>query len=621
MTEEGILELPGIGPKLLKRLERQLGGPDGVLEALERGDVVALSSVTGVSRQRAVEIVQAHRGEALDWLRTGNAEDLARGSLAPFLERAVTRMGRAKLETLAPTTDRDRLEDRLSEARAWFDRLDDVDLDPVVQALREVQHPTTPRPKPERDVTIYLEEGHLMDQVREEGLDRWVDIANDDMPSADQQTLVLAATMGEVPRGAVHVPPGEPWEIVPWADVAWAETNRDLLEALASLADHLETEDHATPLLEALAKEGPREEVDLADLAEDCVTEANQTIEQALEETTLSGKDVLQVLQGGSSTAVETVVSEARAEARQRFEAASGMTGAPFSHEYPLEIHPGKVRELERQIRADQAMDRFRSSVEVAKAVRAHRQGVQAMVSAAIELDRWQAAVRAARDLGLSLPSLGGDLSVTGALHLELEGQGDPVDYPVPNDVVLLTGANSGGKTTLLETLGQVASLTHLGLPVPAAQATVPVLDGLAYYARPRQLGAGAFEGFLKTIEDVLLSDDHILVLADELEAMTELEAASAIIAEVVDHLKARGCPTVLVTHLAPFILEHIEARVDGIEAKGLDEDNELAVDRTPKVGHLARSTPELILQRLRNQATGDRRAVYEGMLERLEKG
>ncbi len=620
MTEEGILELPGIGPKLLKRLERQLGGRDGILEALDRGDVVALSSVTGVSRQRAVEIVQAHRGEALDWLRTGNAEELARESLAPFLDRAVTRMGRAKIETLAPTTDRDRLEDRLAEASAWFDRLEGVDLDPVVAALREVQHPTTPRPKPERDVTVYLEEGHLMDQVREEGLDRWVDIANEDMPSAGDQTLVLAATMGEVPRGAVHVPPGEPWEIIPWADVAWAETNQALLQALADLAEHLETDDHATPLLEALVEEGPGEEVDLIDLAEACVTEANETIEQALEETTLSGKDVLQVLQGGSSMAVETAVAEARADARERFEAETGLTGAPFSHEYPLEVHAGKVRELERQIRADRAMDRFRSAVEVAKAVRTHRDGVQAMVSAAIELDRWQAAVRASRDLGLGLPALGDQLAVTSALHLELGGQGDPVDYPVPNDVVLLTGANSGGKTTLLETLGQVAYLTHLGLPVPAGSATVPVLDGLAYYARPRQLGAGAFEGFLRTIEDVLLSDDHILVLADELEAMTELEAASAIIAEVVDHLKQRGCPTVLVTHLAPFILEHIEARVDGIEAKGLDDEDELVVDRTPKIGHLAKSTPELILQRLRNKATGDRRAVYEGMLARLEK-
>ncbi|MDX1610794.1 MAG: endonuclease MutS2, partial [Candidatus Thermoplasmatota archaeon] len=318
---------------------------------------------------------------------------------------------------------------------------------------------------------------------------------------------------------------------------------------------------------------------------------------------------------------VEAVVHEAAKDARKRFEQATELNGAPFTDDFPLQLDHRELQLLKRQVERDQALTRFRAAVAVARTVQARREGVSEMVAQAIELDRWQAAARAARDLGMSLPTIGQELEVDGALHLALSGQGDPVSYPVPNGVTLLTGANSGGKTTLLETLGQIAYLAHLGLPVPASQATVPLLDGLAYYARPRQLGAGAFEGFLGTIEDVLLQDDHVLVLADELEAMTELEAAAAIIAEVVTRLKARGCPTVLVTHLAPFILEHVEARVDGIEAKGLDEDNELLVDRTPKVGRVARSTPELILQRLRNTSTGEREALYQAMLARLGDG
>jgi len=111
-----------------------------------------------------------------------------------------------------------------------------------------------------------------------------------------------------------------------------------------------------------------------------------------------------------------------------------------------------------------------------------------------------------------------------------------------------------------------------------------------------------------------------VLVLADELEAMTELEAAAAILAEVVDRLDERDAPAVLVTHLAPYILEHVEARTDGIEAQGLDEDNELIVDRTPKVDVVARSTPELILQRLRNTADAEREQLYDSMIERLER-
>ena len=56
-----------------------------------------------------------------------------------------------------------------------------------------------------------------------------------------------------------------------------------------------------------------------------------------------------------------------------------------------------------------------------------------------------------------------------------------------------------------------------------------------------------------------------------------------------------------LVTHLAPSIIEAAgkEMRTDGIEARGLDENLELIVDRTPRRNHLARSTPELIVRRL----------------------
>lgn len=619
MHQEGIEQLPGVGPKLRARLESALGGAEAVTAALETGDVAALARVQGISHERAVALVRAHRGDSLDWLMTDHARDLARDALAPFLSRAVTPMGRARLETLSPTADGRILKDRLKEARTRLRALAKVDLGPVRRALANVETPTTPRAKPERDLTMLLEEGPLLEEVHAEGLDRWVDIVTE----ADgllEGTLVLGATLRELPRGAIHVTPRHAWEVVPWADLAWAETNREVLEALHALAPVLDVSDDAGPILEALATGPAPGDVDLTGVADACLQEANAAIEEGLEAVTLSGRDLLEVMQGGTSAKVESLVAKAASEARRRFQKETGLTGDPFSDTFPLQVDHRELARLEHQLRGDAALSRYKAAVGVAQVVRRHRDGIEEMVDQAIELDAWQAVATAATELGLTLPRTGPAFAVEGALHLSLEGEGDPVDYPVPNGVALLTGANSGGKTTLLETLGQVAVLAHLGLPVPARDATVPVLDGLAYYARPRQLGAGAFEGFLRTIEPVLLTEDRVLVLADELEAMTELEAASAILAEVVTRLEARGCPSVLVTHLAPFILAHVEVRVDGIEARGLGEDDELLVDRTPKVGKLARSTPELILRRLRNQAEGERRGLYEAMLARLQR-
>jgi tetratricopeptide (TPR) repeat protein len=616
VAQEGI-DLPGIGDKLLQRLEHQLGGREELIAALDRGDVAQLSSVQGISRRRAVRMVQAHRGDSLDWLVTDDAEPLAREALEPFLDRAVTKLGRARLETLAPAGDEDTYAQRLDELADRLDELADHDLDDVVDALEGVQHPSEPRPQPERDVAVLLDEGPVLEGVRERDLDRWVEVVTEN-DAVDHHGVVLSATTGPTPQGAVHVTVGRAWEAVPWADRAWAETNRELLEALAQLAELLDVDDHATPILEALEAESVAEPPELGEIARECVDLANETVEEEIEDVSISGQDVLEVMQGGRSKAVQTVISEAQQQARERFKDETGLVGAPFSDEYPLEVDRQALERLEREQRQDRALERYRAAKEVAAAVQEHRDGVEAMVSQAIELDRWQAVARATEDLDLGVPEPADGFSVEGALHLDLRPDGTPVDYPLPDGVALLTGANSGGKTTLIETLAQIAWLAHLGLPVPADEAQVPLLDGLAYYERPRQLGAGAFEGFLRTIEDLLLDGEDVLVLADELEAMTELEAAAAILAEVVERLDARQAPAVLVTHLAPYILEHVDARTDGIEAKGLDEDNQLVVDRTPKVDVVARSTPELILQRLRNTAEDEREQLYESMIERL---
>ena len=75
-----------------------------------------------------------------------------------------------------------------------------------------------------------------------------------------------------------------------------------------------------------------------------------------------------------------------------------------------------------------------------------------------------------------------------------------------------------------------------------------------------------------------------------------------------------------IVTHLAPSIIEAAgkEMRTDGIEARGLDENLELIVDRTPRRNHLARSTPELIVRRLVERSQGDARNVFNSILERF---
>jgi dsDNA-specific endonuclease/ATPase MutS2 len=57
---------------------------------------------------------------------------------------------------------------------------------------------------------------------------------------------------------------------------------------------------------------------------------------------------------------------------------------------------------------------------------------------------------------------------------------------------------------------------------------------------------------------------------------------------------------------------------VDGIEAEGLDENNNLRVSRSPRYNYLAKSTPELILDRLVRSTRGREREFYARLLAKF---
>ena len=64
--------------------------------------------------------------------------------------------------------------------------------------------------------------------------------------------------------------------------------------------------------------------------------------------------------------------------------------------------------------------------------------------------------------------------------------------------------------------------------------------------------------------------------------------------------------------------MNYTDIRVDGIEARGLDEEYNLIVDRTPKINFLAKSTPELILKRIYEKSDDELKVVYSRILEKF---
>ncbi len=173
--------------------------------------------------------------------------------------------------------------------------------------------------------------------------------------------------------------------------------------------------------------------------------------------------------------------------------------------------------------------------------------------------------------------------------------------------VSILTGANSGGKTTLLEMILQAQVLASLGLPGPQSNNSIITLPEEIIYLKKftGTQGSGAFEQTIRALVDILDSNTTKLMLIDEFEAVTEPGAAAKILLMFLSKIKEKDALTIAVSHLGKELDSILrekkisDIRIDGISATGLDEKGNLITKHQPQFYELGKSTPELIMQRI----------------------
>lgn len=312
----------------------------------------------------------------------------------------------------------------------------------------------------------------------------------------------------------------------------------------------------------------------------------------------------------------------------------------------PVELSTRPVRAVIETWRARLSSEMEGRISKTVAELKKHRSEVSATVERIVNLDQTLAVAEVMKKYSLSIPVIGtggiGFVKGRNILLSQEEGQKVvPVDYNVgrtisakvvapARNVVMLTGANSGGKTTLLTTVATVHVLTLLGLPVPAESAEVNPVP-IYLFRRRTTKRVGSLEHALRSLIPVFAERQTKLVLMDEFEALTEPGAAGRIVASIINHVATGSSSILLVTHLAAEILPHVKLpiRVDGIEATGIDEKGDLIVDRQPKFNHIGSSTPQHIIGKLsrKNAARGGRSrnvkqiaSLYNEILESLSE-
>lgn len=629
----GLLDsLDGVGPHLAEALRKQFRGDAGFMSAVQRLDVAALTAVDGVSERKAVDLIRQVQGldRAGDgFLATPPARKVHDELLETLLAFACTNHGKNRLRLLAPhatpqaaTAAAQRVMTHANEAAA-------VDRAEVRRLLRRIHRPIDPTPRFEAGRMV-LADDDAHPRLQAAGVHRWASLGTlRDLERSGGHDLVVVVAEREVALDAYDnavEANGEAGldDVVPEATLAWFEAQRGALEAAAGLATLTGRPSQARSVLDVLGQPRPPA-VDargLTKAVEQLRGELDAALRTRVEGLNLSGVEVLEALgkrlPGPLQKAMDEVLGQGRALLRQR----TGHDLQPFVAGFPIAIDDAEVERVARTIEGRGRLDAFHDAVKRAKRLAALRPAVEAELARWLDFDADFALGCFALQNGLHPARIAGHLEFGSSIHLSLaaDAAAQRIAYRLgPEDnVAVLTGANSGGKTTLLEHIAQLVIMARLGLPVVGDGVTVPWIEELHYVTARRSLDAGAFESFLKSFLPVALGDKARLVLADEVESVTELEAAGRILGFFVDRLaRSPGSLAVVVSHMASEVLRHATApvRVDGIEATGLDSEFRLVVDRSPVMGRFARSTPELILQRLAATTKGPQQGLYQDLL------
>jgi DNA mismatch repair ATPase MutS len=128
----------------------------------------------------------------------------------------------------------------------------------------------------------------------------------------------------------------------------------------------------------------------------------------------------------------------------------------------------------------------------------------------------------------------------------------------------ILTGPNSGGKTTYLRSVGLAHILAQAGLPIPAQSAQISPIDAIYTHFPAIETQQGRLAEEATRLREICLhvTDRGLVLLNESLSSTTPGEALS-LAEEVVAALRAVGVRGIFATHLI-----ELAERIPQIEAK-----------------------------------------------------
>ena len=631
--------IKGIGDKISEKIIKSVGGEEELQKIVEDVDVERIINIDGISQRKAIDIMNQLLNNPKDeFIKSDRAMELYEDIINKILAYSNTKYSKNRILLLSPSKDIEKINSQLDfvmDAKQHVSQLPIIKLRGLMKNLKEVEEV-----KAEYDPSkaILVESDEDNSYLTDLGLNQYYPILTaSDSPLLREELMNYDLVFYVYSQGILDFE-GMPnlvminiedndYEIVPEKIINFFIQNKDLFTRVHEIQKIRNKESVLGEIIPIIDEVNiiDKREVDIEKLVYSLKEDMDDELEKSIKQVDLEGDEILNLLNNNFPPKIKKIFDEIINKRKEIIYEKTGIRFDPFLRKYPIEIDDTEIERIILEQSSKKENDIFDIKRNAAIELNSIKEKAIKEVEDVIKFDYEFSLGSFAYEYDLCRPEFSEEIELNGALHLELalkkdEDQIQKVDYKLTQDenIALLTGANSGGKTTLLETLTQISIMAQIGLPVSADSAKIKLFDEIYHFSKKRSLDAGAFESFLNVFIPIVTTDSEKLVLLDELEWITELDAAVKIISTFIDMIKESNSYGIIVTHMARELMNYTDIRVDGIEAKGLDENYNLIVDRTPKMNFLAKSTPELILKRIYEKSDDELKAVYSRILEKF---
>ena len=631
--------IKGIGDKISEKIIKSVGGEEELQKIVEDVDVERIINIDGISQRKAIDIMNQLLNNPKDeFIKSDRAMELYEDIINKILAYSNTKYSKNRILLLSPSKDIEKINSQLDfvmDAKQHVSQLPIIKLRGLMKNLKEVEE-VKAEYNPSKAILVESDEDNSY--LTDLGLNQYYPILTaSDSPLLREELMNYDLVFYVYSQGILDFE-GMPnlvminiedndYEIVPEKIINFFIQNKDLFTRVHEIQKIRNKESVLGEIIPIIDEVNiiDKREVDIEKLVYSLKEDMDDELEKSIKQVDLEGDEILNLLNNNFPPKIKKIFDEIINKRKEIIYEKTGIRFDPFLRKYPIEIDDTEIERIILEQSSKKENDIFDIKRNAAIELNSIKEKAIKEVEDVIKFDYEFSLGSFAYEYDLCRPEFSEEIELNGALHLELalkkdKDQIQKVDYKLTQDenIALLTGANSGGKTTLLETLTQISIMAQIGLPVSADSAKIKLFDEIYHFSKKRSLDAGAFESFLNVFIPIVTTDSEKLVLLDELEGITELDAAVKIISKFIDMIKESNSYGIIVTHMARELMNYTDIRVDGIEAKGLDENYNLIVDRTPKMNFLAKSTPELILKRIYEKSDDELKAVYSRILEKF---